>query len=415
MKNKNFIKTIGPGLLWAGAAIGVSHLVQSTRAGAIYGFELIIVIIIANLLKYPFFEFSPRYTVSTGESLLEGYRKLGKWAIIMYLILTLATMFTIQSAVTIVTAGLFASVFVNFGDVFLWTILILSVSTLLILIGKYSVLDKSIKLVIVSLALATIIAVVLALTKEFNPKPEFSKHFGWNIVDIGFLIALVGWMPSAIDLSVFHSMWTLAKKEKTGYMPRLQEALLDFKIGYIGTTILSIGFLLLGALVMYGSGEVFSDKGVAFAGQLISLFTSSIGEWSFYIIAIAALATMFSTTITCLDAYPRVLQPATILIFPKTVNKVNTKWFSIIILLFLVSGTLIIIKYFATSMQFLVNIATTLSFITAPILGYMNLKVVTGKNMPEANKPKKALIILSWTGLIFMGGFSIFYIVWKFV
>ena len=31
---KNFLKSIGPGLLFAGAAIGVSHLVQSTRAGA---------------------------------------------------------------------------------------------------------------------------------------------------------------------------------------------------------------------------------------------------------------------------------------------------------------------------------------------------------------------------------------------
>jgi len=31
------IKKLGPGLLFAGAAIGVSHLVQSTRAGADFG------------------------------------------------------------------------------------------------------------------------------------------------------------------------------------------------------------------------------------------------------------------------------------------------------------------------------------------------------------------------------------------
>ncbi len=41
MKIRNLINSLGPGLLWAGAAIGVSHLVQSTRAGAIYGFQLI--------------------------------------------------------------------------------------------------------------------------------------------------------------------------------------------------------------------------------------------------------------------------------------------------------------------------------------------------------------------------------------
>ncbi len=55
MTLKNLIKIMGPGLLYAGAAIGVSHLVQSTRAGASFGFELVAIILIANILKYPFF------------------------------------------------------------------------------------------------------------------------------------------------------------------------------------------------------------------------------------------------------------------------------------------------------------------------------------------------------------------------
>ena len=77
------LKSLGPGLLWAGAAIGVSHLVQSTRAGASYGFALVWAVILANLFKYPFFEYGPRYAAATGESLLEGYRKLGQWAVIL--------------------------------------------------------------------------------------------------------------------------------------------------------------------------------------------------------------------------------------------------------------------------------------------------------------------------------------------
>ena len=35
-------KKLGPGLLFAGAAIGVSHLVQSTRAGADFGWGLLL-------------------------------------------------------------------------------------------------------------------------------------------------------------------------------------------------------------------------------------------------------------------------------------------------------------------------------------------------------------------------------------
>ena len=65
---RGYLKSLGPGLLWAATAIGVSHLVQSTRAGAAYGFALVWVVVAANLLKYPLFEAGPRYAVATGKS-----------------------------------------------------------------------------------------------------------------------------------------------------------------------------------------------------------------------------------------------------------------------------------------------------------------------------------------------------------
>ena len=46
-----YYAAFGPGILFASTAIGVSHLVQSTRAGANYGFGLLIFIIIANYLN----------------------------------------------------------------------------------------------------------------------------------------------------------------------------------------------------------------------------------------------------------------------------------------------------------------------------------------------------------------------------
>ena len=65
------IKKLGPGLLFAGAAIGVSHLVQSTKAGAEFGFGLIWALILSNIFKYPFFLYGPKYAAATGESLLD--------------------------------------------------------------------------------------------------------------------------------------------------------------------------------------------------------------------------------------------------------------------------------------------------------------------------------------------------------
>jgi Mn2+/Fe2+ NRAMP family transporter len=413
MNIRNLIKSLGPGLLWAGAAIGVSHLVQSTRAGAIYGFELVGIILLINLFKYPFFEFGPRYAASTGEHLIQGYHRLGRWAVILYLILTLGTMFTIQAGVTIVTAGLFSSVFKGIMGEFMWVLVILLIATLIIAGGKYSVLDKIVKLIITLLAISAIIAVIFAFTKGFHPNPEFTRSFEWKFGDIALLIAFAGWMPSAIDISVWHSFWTIAKRDETSYAPNLHESLFDFNVGYFGTAILSIVFLSLGALVMYGTGEEFSADGTVFAGQFINLFTSNLGQWAYIIIAIAALTTMSSTTLTCLDAYPRVLKPTTEIIIPRLKSNKKWNWLSWFWLIILISGTLILLKFFLKRMGFLVDMATTLSFLTAPVLGYLNFKVVTSKNVPKENQPKLWLKILTVSGLIILSGFSIYYIIWK--
>ena len=139
---------LGPGLLFAAAAIGVSHLVQSTRAGADFGWGLIWALILVNIFKYPFFQYGPRYAMATGESLLDGYYKVGKIFLITYFILNLATMFTIQTAVTIVTAGLASSLFGLTDNMVIWSLIITAICYIILLFGKYQVLDKMIKVII---------------------------------------------------------------------------------------------------------------------------------------------------------------------------------------------------------------------------------------------------------------------------
>ena len=174
-----------------------------------------------------------------------------------------------------------------------------------------------------------------------------------------------------------------------------------------------MGFLTLGAVFMYGTGESFSPKGTVFAGQLINLYTKSIGHWAYAIIAVAALATMFSTTLTCLDAYSRVLTPATSILFPRL--KIETKVMNRIWLVLVIIGSLLLIGLFVSSMRFMVDLATTISFISAPILAYLNLKVVTHKSMPIEGRPPFWLSIYAKIGLLFLSLFSITYLVWKFI
>lgn len=414
MNIAKLFNTLGPGLLYAGAAIGVSHLVQSTRAGAGYGFELLWILVLVNILKYPFFDFAPRFASATGKSLIEGYQSIGKWAVGAFALLTIATMFTIQAAVTIVTAGLVDSVFHLGMGVVPLSAIILVTTVVVLIIGKYSTLDFIIKIVIIVLAISTMTAVIYAFSSGYHPNEEFSFDFNWsNGTDIFFLIAFIGWMPAPIDVSVWSSLWTVEKAKSLSFRPSLKESMLDFRIGYIGTALLAACFLVLGALVMYGSGKSFSGNGTQFAGQLIDLYGKSIGDWSRPIVAIAAITTMFSTTLTCLDAYPRVMKPTTTILLPffaKYTSERNFLYWAWIVLV--MAGALILLRYFATSMSSMVDVATTLSFITAPILAYLNYKVITSKLMPAYAQPNKFLKIWAITGIIFLTAFTIFYIVW---
>ncbi len=81
------LRAMGPGILMASAAVGGSHIVSSTQAGAIYGWQLAIIILLINVFKYPFFRFGSEYTMQTGKTLIEGYAERGKVTLWVFFIL----------------------------------------------------------------------------------------------------------------------------------------------------------------------------------------------------------------------------------------------------------------------------------------------------------------------------------------
>ena len=396
------IKKLGPGLLFAGAAIGVSHLVQSTRAGADFGFGLIWALLLVHLFKYPFFQFAPRYANATGESLLEGYYKLGKGVLVAYLVLTFATMFTIQTAVTIVTAGIASTIFGNVVSTEIWCVIILFICLAILLIGRYKFLDSLMKWIIVTLTISTLVAVVIAFNDTIQII-KFKQVLPKNDLEIAFLIAFMGWMPAPLDISVWHSLWSIEKKKSVKIKTR--SALFDFNIGYLSTIVLGIGFLSLGALVMHNSGENFSDSASEFSGQLINMYTTSLGNWAYILIGIAAFTTMFSTTLTTLDASPRAMHKTTQLLFKRNFSRGYLFW---IVLLTL--GTISIFFFFISEMGVLIKTATILSFITAPFYAIINYKLICSRHTPKKWRPDTSLHILSWLGILFLIGFSLWYL-----
>jgi Mn2+/Fe2+ NRAMP family transporter len=135
------------------------------------------------------------------------------------------------------------------------------------------------------------------------------------------------------------------------------------------------------------------------------MYTKSLGNWSYIIIGIAAFTTMFSTTITTLDASPRAMEKTSQLLFGNLLKHGYLFW-----ILILTIGTIIIFFFLNSEMGLLVKIATILSFLTAPFYAIINYKLMSSKHTPKEWRPKFGMHVLSWLGILFLFGFSIWYL-----
>ncbi len=400
---------LGPGVLFAGAAIGVSHLVQSTRAGAAYGFELLWAVLLVLLCKYPFFEYAHRYTVATGESLLQGYARLGRWALGLFMVVIVGSAFITTAAVTVVTAGLMGTLFkVDVSLTMLSSILLLVILGLLGL-GHYRLLDRSMKLMVLVLGLLTLVAVGMALAHGPVGDPAHVAPGVWSVGGLTFLLALMGWMPAPLEIGVFSSLWVLEKDKETPAKTTMDSAQFDFHVGYLAATILAVAFLSFGALIMFGTGVEMSPSGTTFARQLVDMYSSALGSWSRWIISLVAFITMFSTTITVVDGYSRTLDRGLGLLSAgpaKPAAASRAGWYALL----LVVVSLVIIAFFMSNMKALVDVVTVLAFLTAPLVAVLNFLVVRSPQVPIEHRPGRWLTALSWVGLIFLAGFGLVWI-----
>ncbi|OOH87674.1 hypothetical protein BMT54_09550 [Pasteurellaceae bacterium 15-036681] len=400
------LAAMGPGILMASAAVGGSHIVASTQAGAIYGWQLTIIIILANLFKYPFFRFGVQYTLSTGNTLLEGYKEKGKIYLGVFFILNVFAAMINTAGVGIVTSAILSFILPKSWGLTIpqLSTIIISVTWGILLLGKYRFLDKLSKWIMIALTLSTVTAVIIASLKGSVMVPEFVEPSPWNLASLAFIVALMGWMPAPIEISALNSMWLVAKKRFTKI--NYQDGLFDFNVGFIGTAILALVFLALGALVQYGSGEVVEQAGVKYIAQLIKMYAYAIGEWSTYLIASIAFMCMFGTTITVIDGYSRANAEALRLLLNKTESsqlQLNI-WMTVTAMV-----GIVIISFFMSDVAKMLSFAMIASFVSTPVFAGLNLSLV----LKGEHRVKGGLFWLSIIGLIYLTGFTLLFIAYQ--
>ena len=405
------IKAMGPGVLMAAAAIGASHLVSSTRAGAEFGWQLAWVILGVNLLKYPFFAAGARYTAATGESLLHGYLKQGRGYLWLFTGLNVIASIASTAGVCMLTAAMLTQFIPLPIDVL--ALLVLISSLLLLILGHYSLLDRLTKIIMFALTLTTLIAVALALDHMKPLASQFISPSPWQWAHVGFLVAMMGWMPAPIEVSAWNSLWLLEKQKTSPVTP--SQALLDFNLGYIVTALLAVVFLALGTLVMHGSGEHFSESGAQFANQLINLYSQVMGGESRYLIGIVAFLCIFSTTVTVIDGYSRTLNMGWQLLTRATVTEVQSDKRLTGIMLSVSALGLLLILFFKGALLPLLEFVMILAFMTTVVFAWLNYRLMTSSQLPEADRYGTKMKCLSWIGLSYLLIFAVLFIYWYWV
>ena len=397
------IKALGPGILMASAAVGGSHIVSSAQAGAMYGWSLLLLVILANLFKYPFFRFGAEYTLETGKNLVEGYAEKGKVYLGIFFILNVFSALVNTAAVGILCAAIVASAFPNALGLSItqWSLILIVIIWAMLLFGGYKFLDGLAKWIMSALTLATVLAVIVAIIEHPEYGADFVEKTPWQMTALPFIVSLMGWMPAPIEISAINSLWT-AEKGKTVDIS-IKDGLFDFNVGFIGTAILAVFFVALGALIQYPTGQEVQAAGAAYIQQFVGMYASVLGDWSRFLITFIAFLCIFGTVITVIDGYSRVNAESLRLLLKK--KEISQKELNVWMTATSIIGG-IIIYFFQGSVAPMLRFAMIASFLTTPFFALLNYLLVTGENKNLA-KWLKALSIL---GLIFLFGFAFFFI-----
>ena len=414
---KTLQEKLGPGLLYAAVAVGVSHLVSSTTAGATYGFIMVGYMVLVCLVKYPTFLFGATYAAATGDTLVEGYMRMGRWVVVLFFFMQLFEYTFAISGVTVTTAAIFRSVFGIETGIVLELGLVIS-CMLIVALGRYAVLEDVTRVLVIVFSIGTVIAAVIAvggidsgdaglsasIAEEFSPDKK--------IATILFLIAVAGWMPTGTAGSVGLSLWVKAKAIRLQRPVTPTEAALDFHVGYGTAIFLAVCFVALGTYVMYINGTAVESNGALFAAQLINLFTSTIGDWIYPVIALAAITVMYSTLLTLVDLLPRSSAAALVEIFPVPEEKVSDKFSKLYLAFIGVELLLVMMVLFVLLEDFGTFIAwvTSMGFVVAPVFSFLNHKAMFGPDVKPEDRPGDVLrywsigtiVILTIVGVMFV-------------
>jgi len=393
---------IGPAFIWCAEYIGSGEVILATRTGAILGTGVIWAIVIGIFLKYWIGMSGARYTVCTGEGMIDMFGRIPgprHWVVWIVLVAQFASA-TISIGAIAAAAGVFVSSLVPISPYY-GGLLVTLFSLIVVWSGLFNILKIMMSFLVLIIVLG-VIYVALSVSPGFSvllqglvghvpAVPEWAiSKYGANENPWREILPLIGWAAGGFGSQVFYCYWvlgagygaaagrgygkpadlsilrSLSRKSAEKIKGWCRVVYVDATIAMIIGTVVTIGFLMAGAGVL--RPDQLAPSGEEVATTLATVFSSQWGALGGFLFMISAAAALISTQIGQLAGWPRLLADAFRICMPGFEKKFSWKTQFRMFLIFFLCTNMIIIFSLGLKPIFLVKLSAILDgLILAPL------------------------------------------------
>ncbi|WP_091668699.1 Nramp family divalent metal transporter [Amycolatopsis marina] len=282
------LRQVGPGIMAAATGVGAGDLVATMVAGSKYGYTLLWAVLVGTVFKLALAEAVGRFHLTSGRTILSGWRTLGRWALVYFGAYALVWGF-VYGATAMSSSGLPLNALFPAVSVRYWAILCGLIGLALVWFGRYSVIEK-IMTVLVGVMFVTVVGTAIMVAPNLA---DMGSGLVPRLPDgsLVYVLGLVGGVGGTITMAAY-GYWTLAKGwRSSGWLSMMR---MDNAVGYITTGIFVIAMLVVGAELLAGQQVVAGDTGLLFLGDKLA---ADYGQWARIPFLIGFFAVSFTSLI----------------------------------------------------------------------------------------------------------------------
>lgn len=386
---------VGPGLVWAGEYIGSGEVILCTRLGAIMGIAILWAPVAAIFLKYIIGLAGARYTVCTGEGMIDMFGRMPgprNWAVWIVLFGQFCAGAVSIGGLATAAAAFIHSLIPVDQVVLGWIVSIFCVS--IVWSGSFNPL----KYIASALVLVMVVGVVyVAVRVAPGLEQLFIGLFGFRLPEIpawaiesgaagtnvwAEILPVLGWAAGGFASQVWYSYWVLESgfgQAATGGFGRgadeksLREMTAETARKLKGwchvvyadaTTALVVGTLVTICFMIAGVGVLgrmqLAPSGPQVAIQLSEMFARFWGRGGAVMFLIAGSAAMVSTNLCQFAGWPRIMADCLRVIFPSSEQRLKPQKVRRIFVLVFLASNMLIINTFGINPVWLIKVGAIL-------------------------------------------------------